>query len=68
MSLANQLRAVADAFRPLRAHRGANEQLSGELYIREIILIASTRLVVKTENIYWNTRKMQITMETELCL
>ena len=44
------------------------EQLSGELHMGDVLLIASTRLVMKTENIYQNTRKMHITMETEPCL
>ena len=44
------------------------EQLSGELHMGEVFLIASTRLVMKTENIYQNTRKMHITMETEPCI
>ena len=34
----------------------------------EVLLIASTLLVVKTENIYRNTSKMHIMMETELSL
>ena len=46
----------------------ATEQLSDELLKSEVLLIASTLLVVKTENVYGNTREMQITMETELCL
>ena len=44
----------------------ATEQLRGELHRTEIILIASTLLVVKAENIYRNTIKMHKTMKTEL--
>ena len=40
--------------------------LSGELHKSESLLIASTLLVVKAENIYRNTSKMDITMEAEL--
>ena len=43
-------------------------KLSAQLHISEVLLIASTLLLVKTENIYWSTRKMHITMETELCI
>ena len=53
MSLVNQHRAVADAFRPLRTHQRATEQLSGELHKSEVLLIARTLLVVETKNIYW---------------
>ena len=48
VSLANQLRAVADVFRPLRTH-SATEHLSGELHKSEILLIFGTLLVVKAE-------------------
>ena len=40
--------------------------VNGELHKSEVLLIASTLFVVKTENIYRHTSKMQITMETEL--
>ena len=39
----------------------ATEKLSGEFHKREVLLIAITLLVVKTENIYRNTSKMLIT-------
>ena len=65
VSLANHLRAVANAFRPLRLI-SATEQLRGELHKSEVLLTASTRLVVKAKNLYQNTIKMQKTMETEL--
>ena len=42
--------------------------MSGELRKSEVFIIASTLLVLKTENIYQNTSKMHITMETELNL
>ena len=42
----NRERAVADAFRPLRTHQ-CYLQLSGELHKSEVLLIASTLLVVK---------------------
>ena len=51
VSLANHLRTVADAFRPLGLII-ASEQLRGELHIIEVLLIASTLLVVKPESIY----------------
>ena len=51
VSLANQIRAVADAFRPVRIHQ-PTERVRGELQKREVLLIASTLLVVKAENIY----------------
>ena len=54
-------------FCPLRTH-SATEQLSGELHKSEVLLIASTLLVVKTEIIYRNTREMHIMMQTDLCL
>ena len=45
----------------------ATEQLRGELHKSEVLLIvASTLLVVKVENIYRNTIKIHKTMETEL--
>ena len=47
---------------------GTTKQLSGELYRSEVLLIDSISLVVKTENIYWKTRKMHLRMETEFCL
>ena len=43
-----------------------NIWVSGELYKSEFLLISSTLLVVKDENIYQNTSKMHITMDTEL--
>ena len=46
----------------------ATEQLIGELPIYKVLLLASTLLLVKTENIYRNTKKMHITMEKELRL
>ena len=36
--------------------------------VSDVILIASTLLAVKTENIYRNTRKMHTTIETDLSL
>ena len=36
--------------------------------LSEVLLIASTQLEVKTRNIYRNTRKIHIKIETELCL
>ena len=59
-SLANRLRVVADAFRP------TTKQLIGEFHKSEVLLIASTLLVVKAKNIYWNTIKMHKMMKTEL--
>ena len=56
VSLANHLRAVADAFRSLRTHQ-RYEQLRGELHKSEVLLITRTLLVVKAENIYRNTIK-----------
>ena len=50
-------------------HQGlisATEQLRGELHKTEVLLIASTLLVLKAENIYRNTIRMRKTMETEL--
>ena len=44
----------------------ANKQLSSELRKSEVLLIASTLVMVKAENIYRNIRKMHIMMETEL--
>ena len=44
----------------------ATEQLRGELYKSEVLLITSTQLVVKAKNTYQNTIKMHKTMETEL--
>ena len=41
-------------------------ELSRELHISEDLLIASTLLLVKAENIYRNTGKMHITIEREL--
>ena len=46
VSLANRLRAMADAFRP------TTKQLIGEFHKSEVLLIASTLLVVKAKNIY----------------
>ena len=43
----------------------AAEQMTGELYKSEVLLVASTLLIVKTENIYWNTIKMHKTMEND---
>ena len=65
VSLANHLRAVTDAFCPLRLIN-ATEQLGGELHKSEVLLIASTLLVVKAENIYRKTIKMHKTMRAEL--
>ena len=45
---------------------GAHLELSGELHKSEVLLIASTLLAVKAENIYRNTIKMHKPMETEL--
>ena len=42
--------------------------ISGELYKNDVLLIASTLLVVKTENIYQKKSKIHITMESELSL
>ena len=42
----------------------ANEHLKGEPHKREVFLIASSLIVVKAENIYRNTTKMNKTMET----
>ena len=42
----------------------ATKQLRGEVHKSEVLLIASTLLVVKVENIYQNTTKMHKTMET----
>ena len=56
MSVANYRRAVAVA----------TEQLRGELHKSEVLLIASTLLVVQAENVYRNTIKMHKMMETEL--
>ena len=47
VSLVSHLRAVADLFHPLRT----TEQLRCELNESEVILMASTLVVVKTENI-----------------
>ena len=44
----------------------ATKQLIGEFHKSEVLLIASTLLVVKAKNIYWNTIKMHKMMETEL--
>ena len=44
----------------------ATEQLRGELHKSKVLLIASTLLVVKTENIYQKIIQMQKTIETEL--
>ena len=46
----------------------ATEQVNGELHKTQVFLITSTLLVVKNQNIYRNTRKMHITMKTDLCL
>ena len=43
-------------------------ELSRELHISEDLLIASTLLLVKAENIYRNTGKMHITIKRELFL
>ena len=43
-------------------------ELSRELHISEDLLIASTLLLVKAENIYRNTGKIHITIERELFL
>ena len=52
MSLANNLRAVSDVFRRLGHH--------------QLLLIASTLVVFKAKDLYWNTTKAHKTMETEL--
>ena len=44
------------------------QHLSGELNKSEVLLISSTLLVVNTENVYQNTSKIHITMETSLCI
>ena len=44
------------------------QHLSDELNKSEVLLISSTLLVVNTENIFRNTRKIHITMETSLCI
>ena len=64
VSLANHLRAVADMFSPLRLISDT-EHLRGELHKSEVLLIASTLLLVKAENMYRNTIKMHKKMETE---
>ena len=51
--------AVADTFRPLIS-TSSLLKLSGELHISKVLLIASTLLVVKAENIYRKTRKVHI--------
>ena len=66
MSLTNHLRAVADAF-PLMT-LSATENLREKVHKSEVLLIARILLVVKAENIYKNTTKMNKTMETELSL
>ena len=43
-------------------------KLNGELHKSEDLLITSTLLVLKTENIYQNTSKMHMAMETEFSL
>ena len=43
-------------------------ELSRELHISEDLLIASTLLLVKAENIYRNTGKIHITIKRELFL
>ena len=44
----------------------ATEQLRGELHKSKVLIITSTLIVVKIENIYQTTIKMQKRMETEL--
>ena len=46
--------------------QGKTEQLSDELHKSDVLLTASTLLVVKAEKIYRNTINMHQTMETEL--
>ena len=46
-----------NAFSPLRTI-SATEHLRGEPHKSEVLLIASTLLVVKAENKYWNTAKI----------
>ena len=46
----------------------ATEHLTGDLHKSEVLLIASTLLVVKAENIYQNIKKTEIKMETEVLL
>ena len=48
---------------PLGGLISASEILSGELLISEVLPIASTLLVVKTENIYRNIRKMLLAIK-----
>ena len=48
--LANHLSAVADTFCPLKGLISTNEQLRVELHKSEVLLIASTLLLVKAEN------------------
>ena len=49
-----------------QVHLSFTERLSDELHKSEVLLIASILLVVKAANIYRNTSKMHITIETEL--
>ena len=50
VSLLNHLRAVADTF--FQGLISATEQMRGELHKSEVLVIASTLLVVKVEQIY----------------
>ena len=49
VSLANQIRAVADAFRPVRIHQ-PTEQLGSEFHKSEVLLIASTKIYIGLMN------------------
>ena len=65
VTLAIHLRAVADAFRPLRLI-STTERLTDELHKSEVPVIASSLLVVQAENIYRNKIEMHKTMDTGL--
>ena len=45
-------------------HNQCYQQLSDELNKTDVLLIATTMLVVKTENIYQDTSKAHIAMKT----
>ena len=51
---------------PTQNQLNAAEHLSDELRRSQVFLMASTLLVMKAKNIYWNTSKTYITMEIEL--
>ena len=59
VSPANHFRVVADAFRPSSIHQRYEYLINDKLHKCEVLLIASTPLVVNGENIYRNTTKMQ---------